>query len=345
MAILALVLCMGWSSCARQRSVDVVAHAPFLQRLGLEDVDKVAFDDKMQIDSSSVRIPVGGVAFEALLGQVARTNAVGDDEDPAGCCIVGARRLAGDFVLINFSLDTGAGGLGFMAVYDAAGRLTDYMNVGTWHCEQPSYRTPQGGYALVERDNIVCRFDGDNAFTLVKENSEYEAVAGNVAGEAYHKVADVWAQVREFNYSIDAKGHFVPKGVVVKKQLGMTAEQKLAYAIDDLGCLPMSDRSKYDKINRLAARLKQVAPEHDKWARDLQPIVRDAYDRNPAEFLNWLYSRRGSGNHLAFVFSTIYTGGLEEKTTLLDHIDALDNAAARTYLGNLVDPWTPPDDD
>ena len=81
MAILALVLCMGWSSCARQRSVDVVAHAPFLQRLGLEDVDKVAFDDKMEIDSSSVRIPVGGVAFEALLGQVARTNAVGDDED------------------------------------------------------------------------------------------------------------------------------------------------------------------------------------------------------------------------------------------------------------------------
>lgn len=93
----------------------------------------------------------------------------------------------------------------------------------------------------------------------------------------------------------------------------MTAEQKLAYAIDDLGCLPMSDRSKYDKINRLAARLKHLAPEHDKWARDLQPIVRDAYDRNPAEFLNWLYSRRGSGNHLAFVFSTIYTGGLEEK--------------------------------
>lgn len=343
--ILALVLCVGCASCGRRAGAGVVDHAPFLRQLGLDDVDKVAFADKMELDGNSMRIALSDTAFKALLGRVARTDAVGSGEGPAGCYIVGAKKIDGGYVLINFSLDTGAGSLGFMAVYDSSGKMTDYMNVGSWHYEQPSYRTPQGGYALVECDNIVCRFNGGNAFTLVKENSEYEATAGNVGDEKCHKVADVWTQVREFNYDIDARGHFVPRGVVVKTQLGMTAEQKLDYAIDDLGCLPMSDSSKYDKINRLAARLKRVEPEGGKWARDLQPIVRDTYDRNPAEFLNWLYSRRGPGNHLVLVFSTIYTGGIEEKSALLDHIDALGNAAARTYLGNLVDPWTPPDDD
>ncbi len=340
--ILALVLCVGCASCGRRAGAHVVDHAPFLRQLGLDDVDKVAFADKMELDGNSMRIALSDAAFKALLGPVARTSAVGSDETPAGCYIVGAKSLDGGYVLINFSLDTGAGSLGFMAVYDSSGKMTDYMNVGSWHYEQPSYRTPQGGYALVERDNIVCRFNGGNAFTLVKENSEYEATAGNVGSEKYHKVADVWTQVREFNYDIDARGHFVPKSVVVKKRVGMTAEQELAYAVDDLGCLPMSDARKWDKMSHMAARLRQREP--GKWARDLQPIVRDAYDRNPAELLNWLYTHRATAASLATVLSTIYTDGLKEKSTLLDHIDALPSAAARTYLGNLVDPWTPPSD-
>ncbi len=343
--MVAAVLAVALAACGcsgRDSGQKLVSDFPFLQRLGADSVAAVVVGDELKVDDGSPRLLVGDATLRALLGKVMPHSALGEAAYPAPCYIVGIKRMGSDRLVVAYWLATDGGGLGFMAAYDRSGRLTDYMNVGTWHYEQPSYRDEQGGTAIVESDRVTCDFAGHGAFTLVKENSEYEAQVTGVDLDKWQRMSDVWSQVREFGYKLDAKGHFVPASTLVKKRVGMTADQELSYAIDDLGCLPMSDAKKYDKINRQAATLKLADPQ---WMHDLQPIVRDAYDRNPAELLMWLNAHRdASSNHLAAVMATIYTDGLEEKADLLDAIDALPSAEARTYLGNLVDPWAPADD-
>ncbi|MBR3100775.1 MAG: hypothetical protein IKH19_03360 [Muribaculaceae bacterium] len=317
----------------------------FLKQLGM-DPSKVKVLQKGETfngGNDAEALGLTDAQRRALLNDVYHFDLQKEDEMETNFFVTAVAPLAGNHTLVVFLEEFGDGSSQALAVYDAQGHLTDYVDAGTWASvdlvNANEEYTEGTGYELT--GDITM--DGPNGFVV---NRQMAFVDWKSNEETYMQpVKKHWAIKHRLNFACDNQGHLklTLKGPEVEGK--PEANEQFYQDLRMVSQYPMSDASRLDLLNKRCSEPNVVRDMAESGLADniMKMALWSYYHSNPQQLLSWMAAHRGGDNKLRALFEELFAAGWADKYQLVKFMEQMPDAAARKYMEDLTAQWGPRD--
>ena len=356
----ALCVMLLWACTAsggqKAETVQNQADLSFLTSLGI-DMNKVTtigtdFNGGSDAEAQSLTHAQG----RALLGQVIPylSGETPDEQAdvPGNFFITGVKPMAGGYTLVMFLIEFGDGSSESVGIYDSKGTLTDFADLGSWldfgmeEAEQDmrsgtGYKTEAGMNSITDKGFTIDR-------SLKYVNWKLEKSTVGEDDEPYPvptPTGTIWELKKQYVYTLDTNGH-LRLAMPLKTRTTGTPDRVslLRDEIDDLDFLPISDASRFDRLNSLAEKVNVMTQEiDDQLQYNIEVMAWRYFDATPQAFLRWIADHRDNPGHILKIFENIFSKAYVPKERLVEQISAMPAGEARDYLERLTAQWGPAD--
>ena len=319
------------------------AEIPFLKKLGVDLGQVTWLTDKpfspFDKENEEKVFSFSGTQQKALLEGALHYD-LGEDNKEGSYCLTAVRQLPGDYTLAVLHVAFGDVGDDQLAVYDSEGRMTDFVQAGSWFPSKVRDQDATGQPVdMMTMTQGHVRMTGDSDFEVVTTRSylpckevDYEL---QPAGDAE------WTEERCIQYSVDDVGHILYVDTKVRSTGSPTPLPQLQTDFGTLYCQPMSDLTRFDRLNDLVARADVVSDmaQDGQSSHSAMRLMSEFYEKTPQELLTWMAANKGSRNHLLPFFKNLFDDGWVSTEVLAKNIGMMKDAAARKYVEHLTAPW------
>lgn len=345
-AIVPLMACTSTSDANKQAAIAheqaEPIHLAFLDELGVKSSMIKVIDDGICSDDNVETVTLEEGQASALLPHVKRMiDAEGNLE--GNFWVEAARALSGGYVMLLMGQEYGDDANEMIAVYNPEGQLTDWMNLGNWN----EFSTVQcddemtHGQARVTRTSLD--FESSSEFVITKEVKLVDWTRPASQQELpTNFTKQYWKRSNTMRYAVDGEGHI--SLVDSKAQVDGIVPQDdiITDELVSIAYLPVSDKSRIDRLNEKAIELLRTYPDSD-WFYLLKAVLSNIYMSQPQELLQWIYDHRKDSQQIVSIFDQLFSDGWYEKSVLVDDIRHMTDAAAKQYLEELTAQWGPLD--
>ncbi|MBQ7691882.1 MAG: hypothetical protein IJT30_11930 [Muribaculaceae bacterium] len=335
----------GTATCSASQAGEGSTNSyTFLTQLGV-DVHKIpTLGSKVEFAYGDELVALTNDQTRALLNDIYHFDTPNnDDGDMEGMFyIAGAHPVAGDRMLLLFHIEYGDGSGREMAIYDHNGRLTDFLDTGSWNSCQPNESNDDFTRGTAYHELASCEFNAQKPeFTLRRDfalSDFFITDDGTIAFDNIH-----WELLKDYSYTITDDGKFRQQNVHIEQKGPVNALALMLDAISDLNYLPASDPSRLDQLAALMQRAdvrSDLANPDGMATYRLQGVMQGTFEQNGTAVLHWLAGHRSS-TQVIELLKSVFASGWIPKYRMTQELQKLPAGEERTWLERLTAQWGP----